>query len=129
MSFAEYETHTQDCENCFKSVENYVIQNAFSYGAWLSKASDEFQNDKKHGLILGNFGDLINQQCKVKPRRAWQLQEFYKLFSAYKKVLRCKLSFIWFDKNGLSVVKYFESQPAVAMPWKHEIDCACGSCM
>ena len=40
------------------------------------------------------------------------------------KVLRCKLPFIWFDKNGLAVVKYFESHLAVAMPWTHEIDCA-----
>ena len=42
------------------------------------------------------------------------------------KVLRCKLSFIWFDKNGLAVVKYFESHLSVAMPWTHEIDCAKG---
>ena len=40
------------------------------------------------------------------------------------KVLRRKLPFKWFDKNGLTVVKHFESHPAVAMPWTHEIDCA-----
>lgn len=129
VSLAEYETRIKQCENCFKTIENYVIQNAFVYGAWLSKAFDKFQNDKRCGLISGNFDGWINQRCKVKPRRARQLRKFYKLFSPYKKVLRCKLPFIWFDKNGLSVVEYFESHPAVAMPWKHELDCACGACM
>ena len=129
VSLAECEIRIQECENCFKTVENYVIQNAFAYGAWLSKAFDKFQNDKKRGLISGNFDDWINQRCKVKPRRARQLRKFYKLFSPYKKVLRCKLPFIWFDKNGLSVVKYFKTHPAVAMPWTHEIDCACGTCI
>ena len=129
VSLAEYETRIKECENCFKTVENYVIQNAFAYGAWLSKAFNKFQNDKKHGLISGNFDDWIDQRCKVKPRRARQLRKFYKLFSPYKKVLRCKLPFIWFDKNGMSVVKYFESHPVVAMPWTHEMDCTCGNCM
>ena len=92
---------------------------------WLSIAYDKFQNDKKHGLISGNFDDWINQRCNVKPRWARQMWKFYKLFSPYKKVLRFKLSFIWFDKNVLTVVKYFESHPAVAIPWTHEIDCAC----
>ena len=128
MSLAEYETRIKECENCFKTVENYVIQNAFAYGAWLSKAFDKFQNDKKRSLISGNFDDWINQRCKVKPRRARQLRKFFKLFSPYKKVLRCKLPFIWFDKNGLTVVKYFESHPAVAIPWTHELDCACDVC-
>ena len=129
VSLAEYETRIKECENCFKTVENYVIQNAFAYGAWLSKAFNKFQNDKKHGLISGNFDDWIDQRCKVKPRRARQLRKFYKLFSPYKKVLRCKLPFIWFDKNGMSVVKYFESHPVVAMPWTHEMDCTCSNCM
>lgn len=129
VSLAEYETRIKECENCFKTVENYVIQNAFAYGAWLSKAFNKFQNDKKHGLISGNFDDWIDQRCKVKPRRARQVRKFYKLFSPYKKVLRCKLPFIWFDKNGMSVVKYFESHPVVAMPWTHEMDCTCGNCM
>lgn len=35
MSLAEYETHIKECENCLKTVENYAIQNAFAYGAWL----------------------------------------------------------------------------------------------
>ena len=129
VSLAEYETLIKECENCFKTVENYVIQNAFAYGAWLSKAFNKFQNDKTHGLISGNFDDWIDQRCKVKPRRARQLRKFYKLFSPYKKVLRCKLPFIWFDKNGMSVVKYFKSHPNVAMPWTHEINCTCGNCM
>lgn len=129
VSLAEYETRIKKCENCFKTVENYVIQNAFAYGAWLSKAFNKFQNDKKHGLISGNFDNWIDQRCKVKPRRARQLRKFYKLFSPYKKVLRCKLPFIWFDKNGMSVVKYFESHPVEAMPWTHEMDCTCGNCM
>lgn len=129
VSLVEYETRIKQCENCFKTIENYVIQNAFVYGAWLSKAFDKFQNDKRCGLISGNFDDWINQRCEVKPRRARQLRKFYKLFSPYKKVLRCKLPFIWFDKNGLSVVEYFESHPAVAIRWKHEPDCACGTCI
>ena len=94
ISLAEYETRIKECESCFKTVENYVIQNAFMYGAWLSEAYDKFQNDKKRGLISGNFDDWIIQRCKVKPRRARQLRKFYKLFSPYKKVLRCKLPFI-----------------------------------
>ena len=75
------------------------------------------------------FDDWIYTRCQVKPRRARQLRKFYKLFSPYKKLLRCKLSFIWFEKNGLNVVKYFESHQAVAMPWTHEIDRVCGICM
>ena len=126
VSFAEY---IQECENCFKTVENYVVQNAFIDGAWLSKAFDKFQEDKRRGLIPGNFDDWVNTQCKVEPRRAWQLRKFYKLFLPYKKVLRCKLPFIWFDKNGFSVVKYFESHPAIAIPWTHELDCDCDTCM
>ena len=38
ISLADYETRIQECENCFKSVKNYVIQNALMYGAWLCKA-------------------------------------------------------------------------------------------
>ena len=38
VSLAEYETRIKECESCFKTVENYAIQNAFAYGAWLSKA-------------------------------------------------------------------------------------------
>ena len=129
VSLAEYETRIKECENCYKTVENYVIQNAFVYGAWLSMAFNKFQNDKKHGLISGNFDDWIDERCMVKARRARQLRKFYKLFSPYKKVLRCKLPFIWFDRNGMSVVKYFESHPVVAMPWTHEMDCTCDICM
>ena len=39
------------------------------------------------------------------------------------------MSFIRFDRSGLTVVKYFESHPAVAMPWIHEIDNNRGTCM
>lgn len=81
------------------------------------------------GFISSNFDGWINTRCLVKPRRVRQLRKFYKLFSLYKKVLGCKLSFIWFDKNGLTVVKYFLSHPAVAMLWIHEIDSTCGTCM
>ena len=31
--------------------------------------------------------------------------------------------------GNLDEVEYFESHPTVAMPWKHELDCACGTCM
>ena len=129
VSLAEYETHIKQCENCFKTIENYVIQNAFVYGMWPSRAFDRFQEEKRMNRVSGNFDDWIYQRCKVKARRARQLRKFYKLFSPYKKVFRCKLPFIWFDKNGLSIVKYFESHRAAAMPWTHEIDCACGTCM
>lgn len=121
VSFAEYKTHISKCKNCSKTVENYVIQNDFVYGAQLNKAFDKFQIDKKSGLISGNFDDWINQRFKVKPRQAQQRRKFYKLFSRYKKVLRCNLPFIWFDRNVLSVVKYFDSNPDVAMPWTHAI--------
>ena len=54
MSLAEYETRIQECENCFKTVENYVVQNAFVYGAWLSQAFDKFQEEKRVKLVSGN---------------------------------------------------------------------------
>ena len=48
--------------------------------------------------------------------------------TGYEKVLGCRLPFIWFVRNGSTVVKYFESHREVAQPWTHELDCACGSC-
>ena len=54
VSLAEYETRIQECENCFKTVENYVVQNAFVYGAWLSQAFDKFQEEKRVKLVSGN---------------------------------------------------------------------------
>ena len=99
ISLAYYETRIQECENCFKSVENYVIQNAFMYGAWLCKAFEKFQEEKNMKRVSGNFDDWVDLRCKVKKTRARQLRLFYKLFHPYKKVLRCKLPFIWFVKE------------------------------
>ena len=66
VSLAEYETHIQECDNCFKTVENYVVQNAFVYGAWLSQAFDKFQEEKPAKLVSGNFDDWVDLRCKVK---------------------------------------------------------------
>lgn len=43
---------------------------------------------------------LGNSMCKVKQIWARQFRKFYKLFSSCKKVLRCKLPFLWLDKHG-----------------------------
>ena len=128
VSLAEYETRIQECDNCFKTVENYVVQNAFVYGVWLSQTFDKFQEDKRVKLVSGNFDDWVDLRCKVKKSRARQLRMFYKLFHPYKKVLRCKLPFIWFVKNGKAVVDYFKSHQEVALPWTHETDCMCEAC-
>ena len=128
VSLAEYETRIQECENCFKTIENYVIQNAFIYGAWLSRAFKKFQEDKLMKRVSGSFDDWVNSKCKVKKTRARQLRMFYKLFHLYKKVLRCKLPFIWFVKNGKTIVDYFKSHREAAQPWTHELECACATC-
>ena len=80
VSLAEYETRIPECENCFKTIENYVIQNAFIYGAWLSRAFEKFQEDKLMKRVSGSFDDWVNSKCKVKKTRARQLRMFYKLF-------------------------------------------------
>lgn len=129
VSLAEYEHYIKRCEDSFKTIDNYVIQNAFVYGMWLSQAFDIFQGEKKMNRVSGSFDDWVNSRCKVKQTRARQLRKFYKLFSPYKKVLRCKLPFLWFVKNGDIIVKYFESHREAALPWTHEINCACVTCM
>ena len=129
VSLAEYQHYIKRCDDCFKTVENYVIQNAFMYGAWLSRAFEKFQEEKSMKRVSGSFDDWVDLRCKVKKTRARQLRMFYKLFCPYKKVLRCKLPFIWFLKNGKTVVDYFKSHREVALPWTHELDCACGTCM
>ena len=43
VSLAEYENHIKRCDDCFKTVKNYVIQNAFAYGMWLSQAFKRFK--------------------------------------------------------------------------------------
>ena len=70
VSLAEYETHIQECENCFKTIENYVIQNALIYGAWLSRAFEKFQEDKRMKRVSSSFDDWVNSKCKVKKTRA-----------------------------------------------------------
>ena len=42
VSLVEYENYIKHCDECFKTVENYVIQNAFVYGMWLSRAFVKF---------------------------------------------------------------------------------------
>ena len=53
---------------------------------------------------------------------------FLFLFKSLNFLLRCKLPFLWFVKNGDAVVDYFSSHQEVAEPWTHNIDCACGTC-
>ena len=128
VSLVEYEKYIKYCDSCFKTVENYVIQNAFLYGMWLSRAFEKFHEEKRMKRVSGSFDDWIDSRCRVKRTRAWQLRKFYKLFSPYKKVLRCQLPFIWFLRNGKTVIDYFESHPAAALPWTHELDCVCETC-
>lgn len=59
ISLAESETRIQECEKCFKSVENYVIQNALMYGAWLCKACEKFQQEKNMKRVSRNFDDWV----------------------------------------------------------------------
>lgn len=127
-SLPKYEELIRRCDNALKTIENYVIQNAFTYGMWLSKAFDKFQEEKSMGRVVGSFDDWVNSKCNVKQTRARQLRKFYKLFLPYGKILRCKLPFVWFVKNGVKVVKYFESHEEVALPWTHETNCNCGNC-
>ena len=128
ISLVDYETRIQECDNCFKTIENYVIQNAFLYGMWLSRAFDKFQEEKGVKRVSGNIDNWVDSRCRVKKTRAWQIRMFYKLFNPYKRVLRCKLPFIWFAKNGKAIVDYFKSHHEVAQPWTHELNCACSTC-
>ena len=90
------------------------------------KAFEKLQDEKKMKQVSSNFNDWIDSRRKVKKTRARQLQTFYELFHPYEKVLGCRLPFVWFVRNGPTVVKYFESHREVAQPWTHELDCACG---
>ena len=116
------------CYDCFRTVENYVIQNAFVYGMCLSRAFEKFQEEMSMKRVSGSLDDWVDSNCRVKKTRAWQLRMSYKLFSPYKKVLRCKLPFIWFVRNGKTVVDYFKSHHEAALTWTHELDCACETC-
>ena len=73
-------------------------------------AFEKFQEEKNIKRVYGNFDDWLDLRCKVKKTWAPQLRLFYKLFHPYKKVLRCKLPFIWFVKNGKTIVDYFKSR-------------------
>ena len=108
-------------------MENYVIQNAFMYGMWLSQAFKKFQ-EKSLKRIFGNFDIWVDSRCKGKKTMARHFRAFYTLFNPYKRVLRCKLPFIWFVKNGKTLVDYFTSHHEAAKPWTHELDCVCGIC-
>lgn len=86
VSLAMYEDCVRHCENSFKTIENYVVQNAFVYGMWLNQAFEKFQEEKCMKRVSGNFDDWVNLRCRVKKTRARQLRKFYKLFFPYKKV-------------------------------------------
>ena len=58
--------------------------------------------------VSGNFDDWINLRCRVKKKHEHDSLESFASFP-YKKVLRCKLPFLWFVKNGDAVVDYFSS--------------------
>lgn len=128
VSLVDYEMHLKHCQKSFKTIDNYVVKNAFLYGKWLSQAFDKFQEEKVKRRVSGSFDDWVNSRCEVKQTRARQLRKFYKQFSPYKKVCRCTLPLIWFLNNGDAVVKYLESHKEVALPWTHEIDCDCVTC-
>ena len=98
------------------------------YGMWLSRAFDRFQEEMRLNRVSGSFDNWVNSRCKVKQTRARQLKKFSKLFSPYKKVLRCNYLFNEFVKNGDIVVKFFESHRVTALPWTHKIDCVCVTC-
>ena len=63
------------------TVENYVIQNAFAYGMWLSRAFETFQEEKSMKRVSGSFDDWVDARCKVKKTRARPFRTFYKLFN------------------------------------------------
>ena len=46
VSLTYYEDLIKQCKNSFKVIDNYVIQNAFVYGMWLSRAFDKFQEER-----------------------------------------------------------------------------------
>ena len=124
-----YENKIKQCESCFQTVENYHLKNAFMYGLWLNQAFERFQNDKKRGLVNeGNFEDWINIRCSVKSRRARQLRSFSTSFMPFKKILGCKLPFIWFLNNGKTVLEYFKANEQEAIPWTHNCECSCEIC-
>ena len=72
--FPEGEVLIKKCKNSFKTIDNYVIQNALVYGIWLSRAFDKFQEEKRLNRVYGSFDDWVNSRCKVKQTRA---RKFY----------------------------------------------------
>lgn len=70
----------------------------------------------KRKLRKGLLYDWLSTRCQVKPKRVRQLWKFYKHFFYHiKKVVGYKLPFIWFDRDELSVDKYFDRHLTVAM--------------
>ena len=65
---------------------------------------------------------------ELRKQELGNLECLTRFFSPYKKVLRCKLPFIWFVRNGKTVVDYFKSHHEAALTWTHELDCACETC-
>ena len=128
VSLIDYEKHLKQCYDSFKTIDNYVVKNAFLYGKWLSQAFNKFQEEKAKQLVSGNFDDWVNSRCKVKQTRARQLRKFYKQLSPYKKNCRCTLPLKWFLVNGDTIRKFLEEHREVAIPWTHEIDCFCDTC-
>lgn len=77
VSLAVYGNYIKHCDDCFKVVENYVVQYAFAYVAWLSKAFHKFKEEKRMRWVFGSFDDWVNSRCKVKQTRARQLTRRY----------------------------------------------------
>ena len=70
----------KQCKNSFKTIDNYVIQNAFVYGMWLSRTFDKFKEEKRLNRVSGGFDDWVNSRCEVKQTQVRRLRKFYKLF-------------------------------------------------
>lgn len=51
VSLIDYEKHLKQCHDSFKTIDNYVVKNAFLYGKWLSEAFDKFQEEKKNEYV------------------------------------------------------------------------------
>ena len=85
VSLVEYEHYIKRCDDCFKTIENYVIQNAFMYGAWLTRAFEKFQEEKIMKRVSGNFDEWVDLRCKVKKTRLDNLECFTSFFTLIKK--------------------------------------------
>ena len=60
VSLTYYEDLIKQSKNSFKTINNYVIQNAFMYGMCLSRAFDRFQEEKRLNRVSSSFDDWVN---------------------------------------------------------------------